>query len=46
MVADLLLAGLGITPPPLPLTAFILILSTGHGTRKGVASARRRTTPR
>jgi threonine/homoserine/homoserine lactone efflux protein len=37
MVADLLLVGLGITLEPLPLTAFILILSAERGTRKGLA---------
>ena len=37
MVADLLLIGLGITLEPFPLTAFILLLSTEKGTRKGLA---------
>ena len=37
MVVDLLLLGLGITLEPFPLTAFILLLSTEKGTRKGLA---------
>jgi threonine/homoserine/homoserine lactone efflux protein len=37
VVVDLLLIGLGITLEPFPLTAFILILSAGKGTRKGLA---------
>ena len=37
MVLDLLLIGLGITLEPFPLTAFILILGTRRGTRKGLA---------
>jgi threonine/homoserine/homoserine lactone efflux protein len=37
VVADLLLIGLVITLEPFPLTAFILILSAEHGTRKGLA---------
>ena len=37
MVLDLLLLGLGITLEPFPLTAFILMLSAGKGTRKGLA---------
>lgn len=37
MVLDLLLVGLGITLEPLPVTAFILILSSERGTRKGLA---------
>ena len=37
MVLDLLLTGLAITLEPFPLTAFILILSSEKGTRKGLA---------
>jgi threonine/homoserine/homoserine lactone efflux protein len=37
MVLDLMLIGLGIALEPFPLMAFILILSTKTGTRKGVA---------
>ena len=37
MVADLLLVGLGITLQPFPLTAFILLLSSASGVRKGLA---------
>ena len=37
MVLDLLLIGLGVTLEPFPLTAFILILSSEKGTRKGLA---------
>ncbi len=37
MVTDLLLIGLGITLEPFPLTAFILLLSSEKGTRKGLA---------
>ena len=37
MFFDLLLIGLAITFEPIPLTAFILILSSQNGTRKGAA---------
>jgi hypothetical protein len=37
VVIDLLLIGLGITLEPFPLIAFLLILSSGKGTRKGLA---------
>ncbi len=37
MVADLVLVGLGITLEPFPLIAFLLILSSEKGTRKGLA---------
>jgi Sap, sulfolipid-1-addressing protein len=37
VVLDLLLTGLAIALEPFPLTAFILILSAGKGTRKGLA---------
>ena len=37
MVLDLLLIGLGITLEPFPLIAFLLILSSKKGTRKGLA---------
>ena len=37
MVLDLLLIGLVITLEPIPLTAFILILASKSGTRKGAA---------
>ena len=37
MVLDLLLIGLGITLEPFPLIAFVLILSSEKGTRKGLA---------
>jgi threonine/homoserine/homoserine lactone efflux protein len=37
VVLDLLLIGLAITLEPFPLTAFILMLSTEKGTRKGLA---------
>jgi hypothetical protein len=37
VVLDLLLIGLGITLEPFPLIAFLLILSSGQGTRKGLA---------
>ena len=37
MVLDLLLIGLGITLEPFPLIAFLLILSSEEGTRKGLA---------
>jgi hypothetical protein len=37
VVLDLMLIGLGITLEPFPLTAFILILSSEKGTRKGLA---------
>ncbi len=37
MVADLVIIGLGITLEPFPLTAFILLLSTEKGARKGLA---------
>lgn len=37
MVLDLLLIGLGITLEPFPLIAFLLILSSEKGTRKGLA---------
>jgi len=37
MVLDLMLIGLAITLEPFPLTAFILVLSTEKGTRKGLA---------
>jgi threonine/homoserine/homoserine lactone efflux protein len=37
VVLDLMLIGLAITLEPFPLTAFILILSTDKGTRKGLA---------
>ena len=37
MVLDLLLIGLAIALEPFPLTAFILMLSTEKGTRKGLA---------
>jgi hypothetical protein len=37
VVADLLLIGLGITLEPFPLIAFLLILSSEKGTRKGLA---------
>ncbi len=37
MVLDLLLIGLGITLEPFPLIAFLLILSSERGTRKGLA---------
>ena len=36
MVADLILIGLGIALQPFRLSAFILILSTKGGTRKGL----------
>jgi hypothetical protein len=36
LVLDLLLIGLGVTLEPFPLTAFILILSSEKGTRKGL----------
>ena len=37
MVLDLMLIGLAIALEPFPLTAFILILSSGKGTLKGLA---------
>jgi hypothetical protein len=37
VVIDLLVIGLGITLEPFPLTAFILLLSSEKGTRKGLA---------
>jgi Sap, sulfolipid-1-addressing protein len=37
VVLDLLLIGLGITLEPFPLIAFLLILSSERGTRKGLA---------
>ena len=37
MIVDLLLLGLGITLEPFPLIAFLLILSSEKGTRKGLA---------
>jgi hypothetical protein len=37
VVADLVLIGLGITLEPFPLIAFLLILSSEKGTRKGLA---------
>jgi threonine/homoserine/homoserine lactone efflux protein len=37
VVLDLLLIGLAITLEPLPVTAFILVLSAEKGTRKGLA---------
>lgn len=37
MVLDLMLIGLAITLEPIPLTAFILILASRNGTRKGAA---------
>jgi hypothetical protein len=37
VVVDLLLIGLAITLEPFPLTAFILLLSSERGTRKGLA---------
>jgi threonine/homoserine/homoserine lactone efflux protein len=37
VVVDLLLIGLGITLEPFPLIAFLLILSSEKGTRKGLA---------
>jgi uncharacterized membrane protein (DUF2068 family) len=37
MVLDLVLIGLAIALDPLPLTAFIVILPSGHGVRKGAA---------
>ena len=37
MVLNLVLIGLGITLEPFPLTAFILLLSSRRGTRKGLA---------
>jgi uncharacterized membrane protein YhaH (DUF805 family) len=37
MVLDLLLIGLVITLEPIPLTAFILVLASKNGTRKGAA---------
>jgi threonine/homoserine/homoserine lactone efflux protein len=37
MVLNLLLIGLAITLEPIPLTAFILILASKNGTRKGAA---------
>lgn len=37
MVLDLLLVGLGIALEPLPLTAYVLVLSAENGTRKGLA---------
>ena len=37
MVLDLLLIGLGIALEPFPLIAFLLILSSEKGTRKGLA---------
>ncbi|HWG61295.1 MAG TPA: GAP family protein [Streptosporangiaceae bacterium] len=37
MVLDLLLLGLGITLEPFPLIAFLLLLSSEKGTRKGLA---------
>ena len=35
MVLDLILIGLAITLEPIPLTAFILVLASKNGTRKG-----------
>jgi threonine/homoserine/homoserine lactone efflux protein len=37
MVLDLILIGLAITLEPIPLTAFVLILASKNGTRKGAA---------
>ena len=37
MVLDLLLIGLAITLDPLPLTAFVVVLPSKHGVRKGAA---------
>ena len=37
MILDLLLIGLVITLEPIPLTAFLLILLSKGGTRKGAA---------
>ena len=37
MILDLLLIGLVITLEPIPLTAFLLILLSKNGTRKGAA---------
>lgn len=37
MILDLLLIGLAITLEPIPLTAFILVLASRNGTRKGAA---------
>jgi peptidoglycan/LPS O-acetylase OafA/YrhL len=37
VVLDLMLIGLAIALEPFPLTVFILILSSGKGTRKGLA---------
>ncbi len=37
MTLDLLLIGLAITLEPIPLTAFILVLASRNGTRKGAA---------
>jgi len=36
VVADLVLLGLGIALQPFRLSAFIMILSTNNGTRKGL----------
>jgi hypothetical protein len=37
VVLNLVLIGLGIALEPFPLTAFILLLSSRKGTRKGLA---------
>lgn len=37
MTLDLILLGLGITLDPLPLTAFMVVLPSRHGVRKGAA---------
>ena len=37
MILDLLLIGIAITLEPIPLTAFILLLASRNGTRKGAA---------
>lgn len=37
MILDLTIVGLAVTLEPIPLTAFILILSSQHGSKKGAA---------
>ena len=37
MTIDLILIGLAITLEPIPLTAFILVLASKNGTKKGAA---------
>ncbi len=37
MVLNLLLIGLAVTLDPLPLTAFLVVLPSARGVRKGVA---------